>query len=440
MKKSNLILLPLKNDPIVHLDFALLNGSLRDPAGKEGLSSITLSMLLRGTKKKNSTEFHRQLDNLGAEIGFGKQKESMRLYASVLSENLEPLIDLIEELLTEPLFSIEEFNKVKALLRSGLLDELGSDDDIADRRFQEYILWGNAYGKMTSGSIESLEGISIEDIKAFHQKYFKGLDFIVGASGGFDKKFLEKRIRGLLNRLSGPSIGRLEAEAPQIAKGKSLILLDKPGRNQSQIIIGAPGINYSHKNYFALLLANHVFGGGSFSARLMSEVREKRGWSYGAYAFYRSGRKPLYFAMQTVPANKDTVPALQLMIKLFQDFAKKGITKEEFNFAKKSLLSQSAFLQDTNRKKLDNKVTEAVLGLPDKFYDKYRSRVKALTYAKVQRAIKTTVDPSRIFVLVLGTLPDLKKDLRALKGFKNIWQVSYEKAPSEPKNLERIIF
>jgi zinc protease len=263
---------------------------------------------------------------------------------------------------------------------------------------------------------------------------------VVGACGGFEKAFLEKRLKKLLDCLPGPSVGRKEVDGPQIAKGKSLLFLDKAGRNQCQVLIGAPGIHFAHKDYFALLLANHVFGGGSFSARLMSEVREKRGWSYGAYSFYRSGRKPLYFAMQTVPANKDTVPALQLMIKLFQHFAKKGLTKEEFVFAKKSLLSQSAFLQDTYRKKLDNKVTEAVLGLPANFYDKYRAKIKALTYAKVQRAIKKTVDPSRVFVLVLGTLPELKRDLNSLRGFKNIWQVSYDKAPVEPKSLERIIF
>jgi zinc protease len=431
-----LIFMPEKGAPLVHLDFALMHGSLRDPEGKDGVASFTMSMLLRGTKKKTAQEFHRALDNLGAEIHLGKYKESMRLYGTVLSDKLPDFLDLIEDLLTEPAFREDEFEKIRAQVKSALLDELGSDDEIADRRFQEYLLWGNPYGRITIGSLESLERISTEDLRAFHREFFRADDFVVGASGGFDRKYLGKRVKEILGRLQRGSAGRLSAPAPVIRREKVLLLLEKPSRTQAQITIGAPGVSFADKDYFAMMAANHVFGGGSFSARLMKEVREKRGWAYGAYSFYRSGRKPLYFAMHTVPSNKDAIPALELMIELYRDFAKNGITKAEFEFAKKSLVNQSAFLQDTVRKRLDNKVTEAVLGLPEGFYDQYRQKLSRLTLAKVQSAIRRHADPSRLFALVLGTASELEADMVKLKGFAKVWKRSFDQPPTDLRALD----
>jgi len=270
---ARMIFLPEKKGPLVHLELAILHGSLCDPAGKEGVASLTLSMLLRGTKKKNSQEFHRALDNIGGEIHLGKYKESQRIYGICLSDKLPEFLDLLEEMLVEPAFSAEEFEKVRAQMKSALLDELGSDDDIADRRFQEYMLWGNAYGRMTSGSLESLEKISVEDLRAFHAKYFREADLIVGASGGFEAAALTKRFRAMFARLPAESAGRMEAEGPKFRAGKNLLFLEKPGRTQAQVYIGSPGISFADKDYFPMLIANHVFGGSSFSARLMKEVR-----------------------------------------------------------------------------------------------------------------------------------------------------------------------
>ena len=429
MKHQNILLLPDKASALVHLDFALVGGSLFDPAGKEGTASFMLSMMLRGTQKRKSKEFHEALDLLGAEIHLGKYKESLRIYGVVLAEKFDAFMDLLEEMILEPSFDEEELEKFRSQVRGALLDELSSDDDIADRRFQEYCLFGNDYGRITSGTLESIEKIKKSDLLEFHRARFTRSAFILGATGGFKSAQIKKRFKEFLLKVPNEKMQTKEFEAPEFKKGKYLVLVNKPDRSQSQVIIGAPGVSFTHKDYLPLTIANHVFGGGSFSARLMKEVREKRGWSYGAYSWYRSGRKALYFAMSSAPANKDTVPALELMIKLFQQYAKKGITKQEFEFAKRSLVNQNAFLQDTMRKRLDNMVTEAVLGLPKGFYDKYQSRLKRVTYVQLKAAIKKNVETSKLFVLILGTREHLEKDLLKLKGFSKIWVRPYDVTP-----------
>lgn len=430
-EKSKIMLMPDEGGALTYVDFALKAGALQDPPGKSGVSSLTLSMMLRGTKKRDSEEFHRLLDDLGAEIHLGKYKESMRIFGVVLTENLPALMDLMEEMILEPRFAPEEFQKVKEQFHSALLDELSSDDDIAERRFTEYFLWGHPYGRSTSGSLSSIKNITLEDVKQFYASVFCASPAVFSATGAFKKAWMQARMNSILKKMNMGDLQKEEIMTPLIPARRHLLLLDKPDRTQSQVIIGAKGVSFTDRDYLAMVLANHVFGGGSFSARLMKEVREKRGWSYGAYSWFRSGKKPLYFAMQTVPSNKDTVPAVKLMLELYENFAKKGLTKQEFDFAKKSLVSQSAFMQDTLRKRMDNKVSEEILGLPKGFYDSYVKRLKRLTYAQVQKAIRKHVEPKNIFILVLCTVAPLKKEFETIAGVKEILVKRFDEEPPE---------
>lgn len=426
---KHFILLPDPASPLVHIDLALLFGAVQDPPGKDGLSSLAMSMLLRGTERKTAAEFHRCLDDLGAELHIGKYKESMRIYGVVLNQNLDRFLELLEEMITEPRFDAAEFAKIKSQVQSSLLEELGSDDEIAERRFQEYFLWGHPYGRITAGSLDTLGGITLEDTKDFYRRYFRSDAFVCGATGSFDRARLTKRLQAILKRLPKSEDKPLVVSAPDFPSGRRVILLDKPGRSQSQLYIGAPGLGIRDPDYASMQIANHIFGGGSFSARLMHEVREKRGWSYGAYSSFRSGRQPLYFVMHAVPSNKDTVPALSLMRDLYEGFHKKGVSKTEFEFAKKSLLNQAAFLQDTMRKRLDNKMSEIILGLPAGFYDSYRKRIQGVTYPRAQAAIKRQTHPKTLFALVLCTAGEIRGPLGGTKGWDQVLERPYDQSP-----------
>ena len=425
--KSKFILMPDKGSPIVYLDLAFCRGAISDPAGKPGVASLMLSLMLRGTARRTATEFHRALDNLGAELHLGKFKESLRIYGVVLAEKLEPFLDLVEEMLASPAFPEDEFNKLKDQFRSALLDELGDDGDIADRRFQEYLLFGHPYGLSTSGSLTSIDKIEVSDLRGFYRNNLRAPHAVWAASGGFDSSRLRARFEKMLARLPQEPSESIEVTAPLIPEGRNLLLLQKPGRTQSQVLIGAQGVAYQDPDYLAMALANHVFGGGSFSARLMTEVRVKRGWSYGAYSFFRSGKRPLYFGMQAIPSNKDTAPAVDLMIKLYEKFRKTGLTKKEFDFAKTSLVNQSAFLQDTQRKRMENKVAEEVLGLPKGYYDSYTKRLRALRHGQVQSAIKKHVSPENLFILVLGSEEEIGESLKSLKRLRSLHVRSFDK-------------
>lgn len=428
MKKYKILLQP-NSSALIYVNVSFKIGSIYDPSKKNGLASLTLSMLLRGTKKHSYKKFHEKLDTLGAEIGLGKNMESLSIYAVTLSNHLDIFLSLLKEMLSQPAFIPEELKKIKRQYKSAMQDELGDDREIAERRFQEYFLQNHPYGKITSGNPESLDNITIKDVRSFYKTYFSSQVAVFSATGNFKRREMEQKARSLLQALPSKPVQTIHAPPTSIDNGGCALILEKPNCTQSQVYIGAKGLGRTNPDYLAATIANQIFGGSSLGAQLMKEIREKRGWSYGAYGYFRSAKNPLYYNMHTTPSNENTIGAIELMLKLYEKFAKKGITKSEFQFAKKSLYNNSAFLQDTLRKRLNNKVSEEILELPKGFYDSYRKKLSAVTYIKVQSAIKRHWDPKNLFILVLGSSTLWRGKLKKIKRIKKITALPYSEYP-----------
>lgn len=414
------------SSPLVFVDIALKAGSIMDPEGKEGVSALTSSMLLRGTKKLPAEKFHEKLDDIGGELYLGRYMESTRLVGECLAENADEFFGLIQDLLTEPNFDRDEFQKLKNQSLTRLKDELSDDDAIADRRFQEHVLSGHRYGRITGGNLNSVEKIQPEDLKQFYGSFYGSKNTVFSATGGLSKKDLEGKLSALATAFDR-DVRKIDSiDAPLFPEGRTLHIVEKPNRTQSQIVIGAKGIGYDCPKYHEVVMANHILGGGSFSAWLMKEVREKRGWSYGAYSMFRNAKNPLYFAASTTPSNKDTVGAVELILKLMKKFSNGKISKSEFDFAKKSLVNQSAFLQDTIKKRLGNKVSEELLDLNKGFFDDYQKRMKKVTYKGMCKAIEEYLNFKDLYILVLGTSDEWAAGLEKLPKLSKVKRTSFD--------------
>lgn len=428
-KKIKKIVISDPSSPLVFVDIALKAGSIMDPVGKEGVSSLASSMMLRGTKKLSAEKFHEKLDDIGGELFLGRYMESTRIVGECLAENADEFFGLIEQILTETEFNEGEFQKLKSQSISRLKDELSDDDSIADRRFQEHVLSGHKYGRVTGGSLKSVENINVDDLQSYYNRYYGSSNTIFSATGGLSKKVLENKLDHL-SKVFDRDVELIEpVSAPEFPEGRRLHIVEKPNRTQSQIIIGARGIGYDCPHYHEIVMANHILGGSSFSAWLMKEVREKRGWSYGAYSFYRNAKNPLYFMASTTPSNKDTFGAVELILKLMKKFANGKISKSEFDFAKKSLVNQSAFLQDTIKKRLGNKVSEDLLDLKKGFFDDYQSRLKKVTYKSLQRAIEKHLNFEDLYILVLGSSDEWGPQLEKLPKLKEVVRTKFDDQP-----------
>lgn len=401
--------------PIVNVNVLSKSGSIDDPSDLPGLTLFTTQSMLRGTLSRSKEQIDLALDQIGAKLGVEVRAEMVIFRGAVLSSHLTEYLELLEEILTAPKFSEDELIQLKALATSGVLQQLGNDDSLSRRYFQPFLFQGHPYGTQIYGTLSSIGKIKTEHLKKQYDKIIRDRRLLVFASGDAS----ETQFKAWAQRISEKRPGgseTLQISAPFIPAQRRLQIIDKPERTQTQIRGGLIGIKMSDADFFALHVANQAFGGSSFSARLMQEIRDKRGWSYGAGSSFMFGRQPRSWTFHLFPAMKDTPAALALTLQMIADLRSKGLTRPEFEFMKTSLVHSGGFAYNTPGKRIENRLLEITLGLPKGFFKDFSKQIEKVTYEETQSAIARYFKPENLSISVLGTAKDLKGPLAKAAG------------------------
>jgi zinc protease len=399
--------------PLVYLNVAIKAGTVTDPDDQSGLTNFMGEMLMRGTRSKTKEQIDIALDQMGARLAVETRAESMIIRGAVLSSQFEPFLSLLNEIITQPSFPENEIRKLKAEISSGILQELGNDASLATRRFTEFLFRGHPYGKPILGTLKGMEKLNRASIIKHYDRLIQDRYLLVVGTGDAETQ----RIEGWSKVLSAarPDLKNTKpiekVAAPESSQQRRYVIFDKPERTQTQINSGQIGVTMKDPRFFPLYLGNHSFGGGSFQARMMVEIRVKRGWSYGANSYFRYGLEPRSWQFHLFPAAKDTQDALAYSLKMVEDLKANGLNREEFEFAKNSLVNSSGFMYDTPKKRAENKLLERTLDLPEGFMKSYGSNLSKLTLEEVNEALKSFLRPEQMAVTVLGTASTLKEPL-----------------------------
>jgi zinc protease len=191
-----------------------------------------------------------------------------------------------------------------------------------------------------------------------------------------------------------------------------LILVDKPERTQTQILIGGLGTHASDPDHTALLVGNTIFG-GTFTARLTQEVRSKRGWSYGAYSSLPVDRRRQAFSMWTFPKAEDAGPCIALKLDLLHQLRERGVTKKELAWAKRYLTRSHAFAVDTPSKRVGMELDAALYDLPADYYSNYLGRIAEVSVEQINQALASRLPEDDLLVVVVGTASALRAQVEA---------------------------
>jgi zinc protease len=189
-------------------------------------------------------------------------------------------------------------------------------------------------------------------------------------------------------------------------------VVDKPERTQTQILVGTLGTSPHDADHVPLVVSTAVFG-GTFTSRLMREVRSKRGWSYGASARTAIDRRRQAWVMWTFPAATDAAPCLELTVRLIETWVNAGVTPREASFIGRYLVRSHAFDVDTAAKRLHQALDVELLGLPGDYYSHWIDRVRAVTPDAANAAIKNRIHPENLLAVVVGTASQVLEPLRA---------------------------
>lgn len=406
--------------PIVYLNIVLDGGPVQDPTNKQGLAYVASHMLLRGTQKHTKNQFFELVDRLGGEIEVDVRNEGIVIRAAALSDKFDNFLSLLEEALSKPKFTAEELAKVKKETEGKILEQKGSDHVLVQNNFYRFFYGKHPYGNPLMGTQKGVAAVDYKDVVNFYVRSFGGHTLKLFGTGAVKSEKIEKWFEDLSEKLAAlhpEAKSPTEVAKPEIAGGRRILLVNKPNATQAQVLMGGIGMRPETPGFYAIQLANHSYGGASFQARLMQEIRVKRGWTYGAYNTFRFGKQVRHFATYIAPKNADTPPAIQLATEMFEQFVAKGITPEEYNFARDSLLNNAPFNYDTSKKRLENATNEYLLGFPKNYFKDFSKNIETVRYEEIAPSIQNLFNPANFVLVVVGDAKSLKEPLSKLPGF-----------------------
>ncbi len=376
-------------------------GSLVDPKGKEGATSLLFRLMRRTAGGRSPLEVERRLDSLGASASVDVARSVATIEGTCLSRSFAPLMELVTEMLAEAPNSEEELQRLKHEAFAEWQDSLDNDALVARRFFARKLFQEHPYCRLTAGTPTSIAQIGLTDLRQIYGHLAKQSRLVALFAGDVSAQAADGIIAQIAGSLSGmPSQDAPSFDDPHVRSGRNLYFVDKPERSQVQILIGTSGAHPKDEDRTALYVGNVIFG-GTFGARLSREVRGKRGWSYGAYSQLAHDRKRQSFSMWTFPQAADAAACISLQLQLFEELVDKGVTTKELSAAKKYLINSHAFARDTAIKRASLRLDQHIYGLPSS--SGFKERVAAVTVDEVNAALRTRLSPQNLALVVLGT-------------------------------------
>ena len=400
--------------PLVHVVVAVRSGSAWDPHKKDGLANLTGEVARRGAARQTRETIDARLDGLGATLNVVTDVDSLRFEGDVLSRNLDEYLKIVADVLLRPDFLPTEIARTRRDILADI-DELRNDDQSLCGRFYIRNLYADhPYGHPPEGDRASLERIRREDLEAYHRQHVVGPNIVLAAAGDVDPDTFVTTLDHLFAALpnaAAPGPNPLTVREPQPPRGWRVQLVDKPDRQQVQVMFGQFGVRATDPDYVPLLVALTSFGGHGMKATLMDEVRTKRGLAYGAYMNLseRLARGSV-IGWFSAPTEK-VVPTLKLVLRLYVGLMDRGIDDTRLAFAKNFLAASQKSQMDDPALRLSARVSAEIVGLSPQFVDDLPGRVRAVTAAEVKAALGRNLRARDLAITAVGTATTLRPAL-----------------------------
>ena len=410
-------------------DFVLIIGSggTADPAGKTGVANLTAAMLREGTTTRKSLDIADQTSFLGISLFPQASWESSTLSLHTPTAQLDSALALFADVALHPSFPANEFERIKKNRLTELLQLRDQGPAIANLVFPA-ILYGNAhpYGSPLIGTEATVTPLTTADLQSYYQANFKPNNATLIVVGDVNPNQVEQKISSLLGGWQRGDVPQLTYGEPPKSSATTIYLVDKPGAAQSSFRIGAVGVPRSTKDYFALTVMNTILG-GSFTSRLNQNLREARGYTYGAASRFdmRRAAGPFTASAEIVSAKSDSA-LLEFMKEL--NGIRQSVPGDELSRAKRYLQLQLPGNFETTQQIAAALVPVALYGLPLDYYNNYVQNIEAVTQADVARVAQQYINPGSLAIVIVGDRKTIEQALRST----NVGPISIRDIAGQP--------
>jgi predicted Zn-dependent peptidase len=397
------VLLPAHKVPTFNMQMVVLSGGLVDKPDYRGLANFTAALLREGTAKRSSKDIAEQVDALGATLGATSGFSSMTSTVSTggLVENIDQTLELFADVIRNPTFPQSEVDKYKSRTLAQLQFQRSIPQFLAAEQFQKAIYGTSHPASLIAPPAESLKKLTTKDLAEFHSTYYRPNNAILAVVGDVTMKELVPKLEKYFGDWQKADVPATTIPPAPAQTESRIYLIDRPGSVQTVLQLGTLGIERTSPDYFAVLLADRVFGGGP-SARLFLNLREDKGYTYGAYSNFGGSKFRGTWVSSSEVRTDVTEGAMKEFMYELNRMRNELVPAEELDNAKRAIIGSFALSLEQPGTLLQNIITQKLYNLPGDYWDTYPQKVAAITAQDVQMAAKKYIDLGHLQVVAVG--------------------------------------
>jgi zinc protease len=419
--------------PVVSFALMIRAGSIRDPAGKEGLAGFTAGTLTKGTTSRSAIDIAETIDFVGGSLSASAGYDASYLSCRVLKKDYALGLELLSDILLHPTFAEGEIERERSQIVTALIGERDRKSAIADRHFDEVLFGEHPYSHPVIGTRKGVEAITREDIVEFHETYFRPNISVIVVAGDVDRTSVIASLREAFEGWQPailPDPPHPEVPRPE---GHRIRLVNKPDVTQSEIRVGYLGVSRSDPDFLAYRLMNYSLGAGSFSSRLMKTVRGEKGLTYGIFSDFaaRSDRGP--FTISTFTKTESTLETIRVILDEMVKMKLDGVTPSELKDAKARYIGGWPLGLETPSQIVGKIHDVELYGLGENYLARYTELLDQVSLDEVNRVASEFLRAEDLVIVVVANAEAVREDLTSLGEIEEVFFM--ELSPELQKQL-----
>jgi zinc protease len=389
--------------PIVAVRTYLRAGAVLDPPDRPGLANLTGAVLTRGTTKRSAAEIDRAIEFVGGSLEAGAGRDGLTASLTVVRRDLELGLDLLAEVVLAPAFPEDEVGRRRARIQAAIRRSEEDPGTVAARALAPLVFPQHPYGTPVEGTIESVGRLTRDDVAAFYREHARPDTTIIAVVGAIT---VDEARREVLQRFGGWRAPAAPPAAAPVAAGPAPPRTERITREltQATILLGRQAIRQTDPDYFPLVVASYVLGGGSAS-RLYGRVRDEGGLAYAVYSWVAPARHGASFTVSAQTRTAEVTRVIEIVREELARMTEAPVTEDELRLARQYLVGSFPLRLDTSAKVADFLVAVEAMGLGLDYADRYKAAVGAVTAADVQRVAARFFPPDTLSRVVVTGAP-----------------------------------
>lgn len=400
--------------PLVQFEIVIDGGLLLEDINKVGVANMMTDLMTQGTRRKTPLELEEAIQQLGATIDVRATTEDIRIGVNTLAKNYDATLALVEEILFEPRWDAAEFDLIKQSTISQIQQQQANPNAVAQNNYN-LLIYGkdNIRSRSILGTIESVNAITLEDLKAFYAKSVSPSVARMHIVGSLDKAKITGSLAGINTKWASKKVDIPVYKTPAPPTKSQVYFYDVPDAKQSVLRFGYPALAVTDADFYPATVMNYILGGGGFASQLTQQLREGKGYTYGINSAFGGSKSTGPFMIASGVRSNVTLESAQLVKQILQDYPK--------NFSDNDLATTKSFLIKSNARAFET--AGAKLGMLENIskygwkYDYVKQREKIvndMTVARIKELSQKYLDTNKMIWLVVG---DAKTQLPRLKEF-----------------------